>query len=137
MGLNPRISGLPSNHSSAKALPIILLEDGNLVNDPVSVCNIFSDHFSKIANEIGRDLSEEEVQNHTSVIKIREHVLTYVPSVSVPFVFKPISERQVDKYMTSMGKRKATGLDDISAKVIKIIKKTLLVSSYKDEKQNV
>ncbi len=74
---------------SANSLNICLLEDGNVVNDPVSVCNIFNDHFSNIANEIGRYLSEEEVQNHTSVIKIREHVLIYVPSVSVPFVFNP------------------------------------------------
>ena len=63
---------------------------------------------------IGRDLSEEEVQNQTSVIKIREHVLT-----SVPFVFKPISKRHVDKYITSIGKKKATGLDDLSTKVLK------------------
>ena len=61
----------------------------------------------------------------TSVIKIREHVPTgSVPSV--PFVFKPISERQVDKYITSIGKKKATGLDDLSAKVLKIIKKPYL-----------
>ena len=87
---------IPQQRRSANSLNICLLEDGNVVNDPVSVCNIFNDHFSKIANDIGRDLSEEEVKNHTSVIKIREHVLTYVPSVSVPFVFKPISERQVE-----------------------------------------
>ena len=111
---------------SANSLNICLLKDGNVVNDPVSVCNIFNDHFSKIANDIGRDLSEEEVKNHTSVIKIREHVLTSVPSVSVPFVFKPISERQVDKYITSIGKKKATDLDDLSAKVLKIIKKPYL-----------
>ena len=111
---------------SANSLNSCLLEDGNVVNDPVSVCYIFNDHFSKIANDIGRDLSEEEVKNHTSVIKIREHVLTSVPSVSVPFVFKPISERQVDKYITSIGKKKATGLDDLSAKVLKIIKKPYL-----------
>ena len=74
---------------SANSLNIYLLEDGNVVNDPVSVCNIFNDHFSKIANDIGRDLSEEEVKNHTSVIKIREHVLTSVPSVSVPSVSVP------------------------------------------------
>ena len=66
------------------------------------------------------------MKNHTSVIKIREHVVTSVPSVSVPFVFKPISERQVDKYITSIGKKKATGLDDLSAKVLKIIKKPYL-----------
>ena len=108
----------------ANSLNICLLEDGKVVNDPVSVCNILNDHFSKIANDIGRYLSEEEVQNHTSVINIREHVLTSVHSVSVPFVFKPISERQVDKYKTSIGRKKATDLDDLSAKVLKIIKKT-------------
>ena len=102
---------------SANSLNICLLEDGNVVNYPVSVCNIFNDHFSNIANDIDRDLSEEEleVQNHTSVIKTREHA----PTGSVPFVFKPISERQVDKYITSIGKKKATGLDDLSAKVLK------------------
>ena len=55
--------------------------------------------------------SEEEVQHHTSVIKIREHA----PTGSVSFVFKPISERQVDKYITSIGKKKTTGLDDLCA----------------------
>ena len=99
-----------------------LLEDGNVVNEPVSVCNVFNDHFSNISNDTGRNLSEEEVQNHTSVIKIREHV----PTGSVPFVFKPISERQVDKCITSIGKKKATGLDNLSAKVLKIIKKPYL-----------
>ena len=59
---------------SANILNICLLEDGNVVNDPVSVCSIVNDHFSNIANDIGRGLSGEEVQNHTSVIKIREHV---------------------------------------------------------------
>ena len=107
---------------SANSLNICLLEDENVVNDPVSVCNIFNNHFSNIANDIGRDLSEEEVQNHTSVNKIREHV----PIGSVPFVFKPILERQVDKYITSIGKKKATGLDDLSAKVLKIIKQPYL-----------
>ena len=117
-GLKPFLS-----KGSANSLNICLLEDGNVVNDTVSVCNVFNDHFSNIANDIGRDLSEEEVQNHTSVIKIREHV----PTGSVPSVpFKPISERQVDKYITSIGKKKATGLDDLSAKVLKIIKKPYL-----------
>ena len=116
---------------SANSVNICLLEDGNVVNDPVPVCNVFNDHFSNIANDIGRDLSEEEVQNHTSVIKIREHVPTgSVPSV--PFMFKPISERQIDKYITSIGKKKATGLDDLSAKVLKIIRKP-----YTDDKQDV
>ena len=62
------------------------------------------------------------MQNHTSVNKIREHV----PIGSVPFVFKPILERQVDKYITSIGNKKATGLDDLSAKVLKIIKQPYL-----------
>ena len=52
---------------SANSLNICLLEDGNVVNYPVSVCIVFNDHFSNIGNDIGRDLSEEEVQNHTSV----------------------------------------------------------------------
>ena len=30
---------------SANSLNICLLEDGNVVNDPVSVCNIFNNHF--------------------------------------------------------------------------------------------
>ena len=62
------------------------------------------------------------MQNHTSVIEIREHV----PTGAVPFVFKPISERHVDKYITIIGKHNATGLDDISAKVLKIIKNPYL-----------
>ena len=49
---------------SANNLNICLLEDGNVVNDTVSFCNIFNDHFTNIANDIGRDPSEEEVQNH-------------------------------------------------------------------------
>ena len=63
------------------------------------------------------------------LIKIREHV----PTGSVPSV----TERHVDKYITSIGKKKATGLDDLSAKVLKFIKKNLLMSSYTDDKQNV
>ena len=125
---------------SANSLNICLLEDGNVVNDPVSVCNIFNDHFSTIILQttLAETLySEEEVKNHTSVIKIREHVLTSVPSVSVPFVFKPISERQVDKYITSIGKKESYGPGRSFRKSSQNYQKTLLVSSYTDDKHNV
>ena len=62
-----------------------------IVIDPVPACNIFNDHFSNIANDIGRDLSEEEVQNHTRVTEIREHV----PTGAVPFVFKTIIRKDM------------------------------------------
>ena len=101
---------------SKNSQEICLLENGNVISDPDSVCNIFNDHFSKIANDIGRNLNDEEVKNHESVQKIRENIPR-----SEPLVFKQVSEKQVNRYIRSIGNAKATGLDNHSAKILKII----------------
>ena len=101
---------------SKNSQEICLLENGNVISDPDSVCNIFNDHFSKIANDICRNLNDEEVKNHESVQKIRENIPR-----SEPLVFKQVSEKQVNRYIRSIGNAKATGLDNHSAKILKII----------------
>ena len=44
-----------------------------------------------------------------------------VPKIE-PFVFKPVSQEQVDNYISHISNKTATGLDNVSAKVLKIIR---------------
>ncbi|XP_014673473.1 PREDICTED: uncharacterized protein LOC106813766 [Priapulus caudatus] len=92
-------------------------EDVCLLENQTSVSNIFNKFFVSVADNIGKDLSEQEVTNHPSVRKVREkanqgHKLT----------FNPISSWQVDKYLSRIDSKKATGLDNLSVKVLNKVK---------------
>lgn len=102
---------------------ICLLDDDKVVSEPQDVCEIFNNHFSKVAQDIGRDLSHEEIVNHTSVQKIHENLAT---KNFLPFEFRPVSQKQVEKYLDKIGNKKATGLDGMSVKILKLIKPSYL-----------
>lgn len=82
------------------------------------VSEIFADHFATIADGIGgtnAELSDSvDFTNHPSVQLIREK------SKAGAFEFQPVNETQVRNVLKSLDAKKATGCDDIPAKVLKI-----------------
>ena len=107
---------------------IILREGDDIITDSYSVCNIFNDHFSNVANGIGfidnlpNDLSDINVipsildkhKYHHSINMIKSNV-----SVSTPFVFMHTSEHMVRNVLKNIDVKKSTGFDNIPPRIIK------------------
>jgi len=100
---------------------ICLLEDNAVISNQTSVSNIFNNFFVSVADNIGRNLSEQEVISHPSILKTLETV-----NHGHKLVFRPISASQVDKYWSMIGSKKATGLDNLSVKVLNKLKPALI-----------
>ena len=88
------------------------------------VCDIFNGYFTNVALEIGSEeiLNEDEEfdqifkmhQNHTSIVRIQEHV-----SIDSPFKFTNVSVAEVKSLLRNIDSSKATGYDTIPPKLVK------------------
>ena len=107
--------------------PITLNLNGNIVNDPVIISNSFNSYFSTVANHIGNSQSlmsynsfmdiTDQYENHESIIAINRMMQN---SDQGPFNFHSVSESDVSKLIKNIDKKKATGYDGISPKLLRI-----------------
>ena len=102
---------------------IILSENQCLVSDQNQVCNTFNTFFVNVAKKIGID-SIDVNDNHPSIVKISECVQEknriQSNACTSPFSFQPVDADFVSKCISKLDIKKATGIDGISAKIMKL-----------------
>jgi hypothetical protein len=122
--IKPFMSDKYNNESNT----IILREGTDIITDPEKICSIFNNHFTNVAQDIGFedqipchiDNSEitpyvlEKHGNHSSIIKIKQHV-----SSRNCFSFQQTNENDVLKVLKEIDVTKATGCDNLPPRIIK------------------
>ena len=104
---------------------IILNEGGTFVNDVRSVCNVFNDYFVTMTQDIGEDDTiqvEDTVADIVQMYSTHEsikHIKLSAQSVNT-FNFKNVSSEYIHKKLLQLNARKATGFDNIPAKLLKL-----------------
>ena len=110
--------------------------DGNSVTNSHELSNAFNDNFSTIGTKLA---------NEVPLVTDGSSYADYIVSSNNKFVFSPISSSNVFSLLNKLSKSKATGLDIISAKLIRecadlisiplcnIFKKSLSSGSFPDD----
>ena len=96
---------------------INLKVDGKIISNQETVADILADHFATIASDIGdvklRNSSETDLNNHPSVLQIQ------MANSSEPMIkSNPVFQLQVKNALESLNTRKASGCDNLPAKVL-------------------
>ena len=114
----PTIKPFLSKKGSDGGNEIILCENDKIVSDQGEVCNIFNKYFVNVAKEIANDATQydQDFLNHPSIQKILENT---PKDSNEKFSFKPTTETYVHKVISNLDPKKATGVDNISAKILK------------------
>ena len=88
------------------------------MNDQKEISNVFNNFFTNVAKDIGKDSIVID-ENHPSIEKIKETCKNKDHEV---LHFKSISEDFVEKQINKLSVKKATGIDEISPKILKLAK---------------
>ena len=108
---------LSSNKSKDQHTNVILQEGSSMINDPKQVSEIFNDAFVNAATLIGLEANCPQGQDHPSVIEITKNVKRPVNK----FKFEEVDEKTVMKYIKSIDVKKATGIDNLSPKLLHLV----------------
>ena len=100
---------------------IILNEDEKLLSDQSEISNVFNNIFVNVAKDIGKD-STPMNDCHPSICKIKDKGITNDCNSNSELFFKPVSDEFVEKQINKINIKKATGIDQISPKILKIAK---------------
>ncbi len=110
--------------SALKNDHIELLENGTIVTDEIQVVNILNTYFAKSGNvnnitdtvifPIESTISQHK--QHPSISRIQGN---YRNPASEPFNFKPVSAKDIQLHMNKLDIKKATGFDNLPAKLLK------------------
>ena len=73
-----------------------------------------NDFYANVTGDIGSVLAPEDIETHASVVSIRSKFEN-----AQPFDFKPISSESIETLIDKSSLKKPTGIDGISAKLIK------------------
>ena len=90
------------------------MENDVILNDKKDVCDTFNSFFINVANDIGKGIIFDE-NNHPSIDRIRKNV----PKININFDFKPTNTDTISKLVNKINIKKATGVDQISCKLLK------------------
>jgi hypothetical protein len=102
----------------------VLEEENQVISDTKEVCDIFNNFFSNVANDIGKNLEGvSDFQNHPSIKHITSSMAT-VPDTG-GFAFENVDFATVSKLIDKLDCKKSTGVDGISAKMLKAGSKSL------------
>ena len=109
-----------STKDCSTSTDIQLKVEGTIVKDQRQVSEILVDYFSTIADGIGGDIAKlkslKDFKDHPSVLRIQQQSVNWSRNLEV----KPITQGQVLAALESLNTNKATGYDNIPAKVLKI-----------------
>ena len=94
------------NNASVKELKL----NENSVTNSHELSNAFNDHFSTIGTKLA---------NEVPLVTDGSSYADYIVSSDNKFIFSPISSSNVFSLLNKLSKSKATGLDNISAKLIR------------------
>ena len=97
---------------------INLKVDSKIISSQETIAEILADHFATIASDTGdvnlRNSSESDLNNHLSVLKIR------MANSSNPMIkSNPVNQIQVRNALESLNTRKASGRDNLPARVLR------------------
>ena len=98
---------------------IILSENNKLITNQKEISKVFNDFFINVADSIGQGISFDST-THPSIYKIKEN-----NTDEKSFNFSMIDEGQISKHIDKLHVKKATGVDKISSKIIKLGKPAL------------
>ena len=101
---NPTRPGSPTPCNQALKL------NANSVTNSHELSNAFNDHFSTIGTKLA---------NEVPLVTDGSRYADYIVSSDNKFIFSPISSSNVFPLLHKLSKSKATGLDNISAKLIR------------------
>ena len=116
--------------TKTKSDNIPLRENGKIITNTSEVCQIFNKFFSEIGSDIGnpennhRPLEEiiADYDNHQSVNLIRNEINHGSNNIN----FNYITESQVQKVISKLSSKKASGYDEIPVKFIKMTSRSLI-----------
>ena len=88
-----------------------------LVSDQKEVFNVFNSYFVNVAKDIGKDCKQydRDFSTHPSI----QNILKNGQFCDKNFSFRPISENETKKIFSKLNVKKSTGVDNISAKLLK------------------
>ena len=95
---------------------IVLRENDEIKTNTSDVCDIFNEHFINVAADIGPMQNDTDYTNHPSIEAIKHR-----NKIPESFAFKTVGNEEVYKKLQDLKCNKATGCDQIPAKVIKMV----------------
>ena len=102
-----------SKKSTGSQQKIVLVEKNKIVNNTKDVCNTFNTFFVNVVNDIGKEVIFDG-NSHPSILKIKNNT-----QHNTLFDFKPTDVDTVNKLVNKINIKKATGLDQISSKLLR------------------
>ena len=113
----PTIKLFLSKKGSGGGSEIILSENDKIISDQKEVCNVFNSYFVNVAKDIGKDCTQydRDFSTHPNILNI----LKNGHFSDKKFPFRPISENETRKIFSKLNVKKSTGVDNISAKLLK------------------
>ena len=86
-----------------------------MISDQAEVCTIFNSFFANVATDIGKDCHIDNMEEHPSILNIKQNL----PSNNPKFSFQPVSGSEINKISSSIDSKKSNGADNKPAKSIK------------------
>ena len=114
----PTVKPFPSNKGLLNDSVIILCENDTIVSEQAAVSGILNKFYVNVARDIGN--GPDAIETHTSIHAIRAKFQNITP-----FDFNQITNERVKTFIGKSSSKKATGVDGISAKIIKSCKDTI------------
>ena len=111
----PTIKPFLSNKGSDGGSEVILNENDQVISDQSEACTVFNTFFANVAKNIGKDCQITNLKEHPSIQMISENL----HSNTEKFSFRPVSDSEVMKILSKIDPKTSTGVDNISAKIIK------------------
>ena len=113
----PTIKPFLSKKGQGGGTSVVLSEGGKVVIDQTEICSIFNNFFVNVAKDIGTRGTqyEDNFSDHPSIKNIEENL----PENLLQFSFRPVNPLEVSKIISNFNIKKATGVDNISAKILK------------------
>ena len=111
----PQVKPFLSKKGSDGGSEVILCEDVGVISDQPEVCTLFDSLFANVATDIGKDCHINNMEEHPSLLKIKQNL----PSNTPKFSFQLVLGSEINKILSSTDSKKSTGADNILAKIIK------------------
>ena len=106
---------IPSKNRTTKIDKLVV--DGVHIVDPKSISDSLNIHFTSVATDL---LSDRTPTSMPTTINLDSHWDTSSHSLPATFHFRPTTDVEISNMLTNINPNKATGIDNIPAKILKI-----------------
>ena len=90
-----------------------LEENGSIITDFKEICNVFNNYFIDISTKLAASIK------NVKTLPL-EYLGNFLPNVTTVFKFKNVTENEVLKMLKSIPNGKATGVDNLQVRILKI-----------------